>query len=346
MTEVQVPIRLRSLGLGALIAVCLYVSGLLVILTPLPLVYVSATYGRKNGLLSSALAFILVAALYIGFFIFTQASGTTPDFVIPLPGLGLVSHFSKWGVNLFGLGYFLFFVIVAMVLGEAVRRHWGLVKGGTSALMAGLLLTLFIGLLLEFSGAAQLVSSVRGYLEFVVSEIARLQETAGGTTAQTQFLLDHGHEVAAFVFNVIPALIFVFALVAVVVNLLFSRRFIRMPHLFSGHSWDVAAFRVSDLIIWGVIVAAAAFFAGRYLTNMMWLEYIGINTLIALGAIYFFQGLAVTAYFLRRLKIPLLRIAAYILIILFFQSIGILIIGIGLADIWVDFRRRAHRVHA
>jgi hypothetical protein len=32
-------------------------------------------------------------------------------------------------------------------------------------------------------------------------------------------------------------------------------------------------------------------------------------------------------------------------IILFFQTVGVLIVGIGLADVWVDFRRRAHRTH-
>lgn len=346
MTEMSAPIRLRSLGLGAIIAVCLYVSGLLVILTPLPLVYVSATYGRKNGLLSSVLGFVLVVALYAGFYVLAAAGDVSQQFLIPLPGLGLSTHFSRYAAGVFGLSYFLFFVIIAMFLGEAVRRHWGLVKGGTMALGAGLLTAIVLGAGLELTGTVELISSVRGYLEFVVSEVARLQETAGGASVQTQLLLTHGPQVAAFVFNVIPALIFVFALVAVVVNLLFSRRFIRMPHLFSGHSWDVAAFRISDVIVWGVIASAAAFFAGRYLTQNVWLEFAGINTLIALAAVYFFQGLAVTAYFLRRLKMPLLRIAAYIVIILFFQSIGILIVGIGLADVWVDFRRRTHKVHA
>lgn len=346
MTEMSAPIRLRSLGLGAIIAVCLYVSGLLVILTPLPLVYVSATYGRKNGLLSSVLGFVLVVALYAGFYVLAAAGDVSQQFLIPLPGLGLATHFSRYAAGVFGLSYFLFFVIIAMFLGEAVRRHWGLVKGGTMALGAGLLTAIVLGAGLELTGTVELISSVRGYLEFVVSEVARLQETAGGASVQTQLLLTHGPQVAAFVFNVIPALIFVFALVAVVVNLLFSRRFIRMPHLFSGHSWDVAAFRISDVIVWGVIASAAAFFAGRYLTQNAWLEFAGINILIALAAVYFFQGLAVTAYFLRRLKMPLLRIAAYIVIILFFQSIGILIVGIGLADVWVDFRRRTHKVHA
>jgi len=343
MTEAGTPLRPRSIGIGALIAVCLYISGLLVILTPLPIVYVSATSGRKNGILTAALSFLTVLALYFAVFLFSPASAGTLS--IPLPGLGLVSHFSSVAVQLFGGGYFLFFIVVALVLGEAVRRHWGLVKGGAGALAAGLALVVLLALILQFSGAANIITGIKGYLEFMVSEIARLQQTAGVSNAQTAFLTDHGQEVASFVMGVIPSLVFVFALIAVVVNLLFSRRFIRLPHLFSGHMWDVAAFRISDFLIWAVILAAAAFFAGRYVVHANFLEFIGINAVIAMAAVYFFQGLAVTAFFLRRVRFPLIKIAVYIFIILFFQTVGLLIVGLGLADVWVDFRKRSQRAH-
>lgn len=340
MSEAEIPLRLRSTGLGALIAVCLYVSGLLVILTPLPIVYVSATSGRKNGILSAVLSCFLVSILYLAVFLFSPASAGTS--AIPLPGLGLVSHFSSVAIQLFGSGYFLFFAVMALVLGEAVRHHWGLVKGGGSALVAGLAFAVVVGLILHFSGTVHFITGIKGYLEFVVSEIARLQQTSGVSGAQTAYLAEHGAEVASFVFNVIPSLIFVFALIAVVVNLLFSRRFIRLPHLFSGHTWDVAAFRISDFYIWAVILAAAVFFAGRYVVHTDYLEFIGINAIIAMAAVYFLQGLAVTAFFLRRVRFPLIKIAAYIFIILFFQTVGILVVGLGLADVWVDFRRRSH----
>lgn len=338
MTKDSIPFKPSSIGMGALIAVCLYISGLLVILTPLPLVYVSATAGRKNGIFSAALAFILVSALYIAAFLVAPIA-------IPLPGLALTSHFSSWAIQIFGGGYFLFFIVIALVLGEAVRSHWGLLRGGGTALVAGLALSLLVAVAIHFSGAAHLLAGIRSYLEYMVSEIARLQQAAGVSNVQTALLSEHGPEVASFVFYIIPSLIFVFALVAVVVNLLFSRRFIRMPHLFSGHAWDVAAFRISDVVIWAVIAAACVFFAGRYVIHTEWLEFLGINAIIGLAAVYFFQGLAVTAFFLRRIKMPLLRIAAYIFIILFFQTVGILVVGFGLADVWVDFRRRAHKVH-
>ena len=331
----------RAIGTAVLIAVCLYISGLLVMLTPLPLVYVSATAGRKNGFVAAAIAFFLVAGLYLGALYLSPAGGQLPLQAIPLPGLGLLSHFPSVAIEVFGGGYFLFFIVIALILGEAVRYHWGIVRGGGRALMAGLALSCGIALLLQVSGVVSLIGSLKGYLEFMVGEVVRLQEAAGVSNTQTALLTEHGPEVAAFIFSIIPSLVFVFALVSVVVNLLLSRRFIRLPHLFSGHAWDVAAFRIPDIFVWAIIGSALIFFAGRYAIHKEWVEFIGINVLIVLAAVYFFQGLAITAFFLRRMKFPLLRILSYVMIILFFQTVGLLIMGIGIADIWVNFRHRA-----
>jgi MFS family permease len=330
----------RAIGTAVLIAVCLYISGLLVILTPLPLVYVSATYGRKNGFIAAAIAFFLVSGLYFGALFLSPAGGQTALQAIPLPGLSLLSHFPSLAIEIVGGGYFLFFMVIALILGEAVRYHWGIMRGGGRALVAGLALSCGIALILQLSGVVHIITSVRGYLEFIVGEVARLQEAAGVSSAQTALLTEHGPEVAAFIFSIIPSLIFVFALVSVAMNLLLSRRFIRLPHLFSGHAWDVAAFRIPDVFVWAIIGSALIFFGGRYTLHKGWVEYIGVNVLIALAAVYFFQGLAITAFFLRRLKFPLFRILSYVMIILFFQTVGILIMGIGVADIWVNFRHR------
>ena len=342
----SVPLKPKAIGIGAILAVFLYISGLLVILTPLPLVYVSATAGRRNAVYAGGLAFIVIMALYFIILGLAQTSAGGDALTVPLPGLGLISHFSITAVEIFGGGYFLFFLTMALILGEAVREHWGLVKGGARALIASVFLALFIVAILQIFGVAQVFSSLKNYLEFMVAEVVRLQEAAGVTSAQTTLLAERGPEIALFLFRVIPALVFVFALMAIVFNLLLSRRFIRMPHVFSGHQWDVAAFRFPDVAVWVVIGAAVCFLAGQYLLDGTWIKYFGINILIALGAVYFFQGMAVVAFFVRRIRFPLFRLLIYLGIILFFQTVGFLIVGLGLADIWVNFRRRARKVHA
>lgn len=335
--------KLKAIGIGSLLTVFLFISGFLVILTPLPLVYVSATSGRKNGFYTAAASFFIILLLYFAVFSLAKTPVGTQALSVPLPGLGLVSHFSLPAIEIFGGGYFLFFLSIALVLGEAVRLHWGLIKGGGRALIAGLALTVSVALILHFAGVNNVFGSVKDYIEYIVAEVVNIQQAAGVSSAQTMILAERGPEIAQFIFRIIPSLIFVFALVSVVFNILLSRRFIRLPHLFHGHSWDVAAFRIPDAVIWAVIGAVLTFFAGHYLSGNVVLKYFGINLLIALGAVYFFQGLAVTAFFIRRIKFPLFRLLVYLLIILFFQTIGLLIIGLGLTDVWVNFRHRVHR---
>jgi uncharacterized protein YybS (DUF2232 family) len=65
---------------------------------------------------------------------------------------------------------------------------------------------------------------------------------------------------------------------------------------------------------------------------------LGLNLLIVLGVLYFSQGLAVVAAWFLRLGLPRpLRVVGYIL--LFLNPLFILIIALGLVDLWLDFRR-------
>lgn len=69
------------------------------------------------------------------------------------------------------------------------------------------------------------------------------------------------------------------------------------------------------------------------------LRNLGINCLILLSIIYCFQGLSIAVFFMNKWNIPiLLRSFFYVMIV--FQSFGtILLLILGIADIWFDFRK-------
>jgi uncharacterized protein YybS (DUF2232 family) len=61
--------------------------------------------------------------------------------------------------------------------------------------------------------------------------------------------------------------------------------------------------------------------------------------LVIIAACYFAQGLAVIAYFFHKNKVPrFLRGVTYVLIV-FQQIFTLLVVGLGLFDLWGDFRR-------
>lgn len=70
---------------------------------------------------------------------------------------------------------------------------------------------------------------------------------------------------------------------------------------------------------------------------------VGLNLLVVVGFVYFMQGLAIVGFFFRTREIPIaLRVAGYMLIVAQ-QLLAVVVAAVGLADLWVDFRRRATR---
>jgi hypothetical protein len=262
---------------------------------------------------------------------------------LTLPGIGLIEYFSVGSAQFFGSFYFIFFLSVAVALGEGARKDWNLSRWAGSAIAAGVGCVVFAILLAKFFGAGSLVEGARGYVETVIVQIVELNKTSGVSNFQTQYLAQHGNDIASFLVFLLPSLIFVFVLLSVVLNILVGRRLVRVPRALSRLRQTVM-FRLPDSLVWTVIGSGIAFFIDRYVLHLGWIKFLAINGLIAIGALYFFQGLAVVAFFIERMRMRLLRLLIYITIILFFQSIGLVLVGVGLADVWVHFRERAQKL--
>lgn len=92
--------------------------------------------------------------------------------------------------------------------------------------------------------------------------------------------------------------------------------------------------QLPERLIW-VVIAGAAF----ALLPLGSIKIFGINLLIFLSLIYCFQGLAIVSYFLNKWNVPVF-LQAFLYVIVIFQSFGtILLLGFGLADVWLDLRK-------
>lgn len=87
---------------------------------------------------------------------------------------------------------------------------------------------------------------------------------------------------------------------------------------------------------WFIFVFLASGFS--LLAPLSWLRLLGLNLLLLGALLYFFQGLAVMAHLCQRFQVPLvLRGVGYILA--FLNPIILLVMILGLLDLWLDFRR-------
>lgn len=102
----------------------------------------------------------------------------------------------------------------------------------------------------------------------------------------------------------------------------------------SFHQWQLP-----EKLIWTVIGMGAFI-----LTPIEPLPKIGINCILLLCVVYCFQGFSVTVFFMNKWQIPLL-LRSFFYVMIVFQSLGTLILLLlGVADIWVDFRKLKPKV--
>ena len=95
------------------------------------------------------------------------------------------------------------------------------------------------------------------------------------------------------------------------------------------------AFGFSDQLIWGWVIGLAL----ALVPEPSWAAVAGANVLLVWGALYAMRGLAVMAFFGRQTPAAVLVAVAMVTLILLPFVLGGLTI-VGLADTWLDFRRR------
>lgn len=96
-------------------------------------------------------------------------------------------------------------------------------------------------------------------------------------------------------------------------------------------------FKFGDQLVWGLLAGIAIV----VIPSLDGLRGLGINLIIFFGALYVLRGLGVLAWFIadRRLALAILLLLA----LLFTPAVGILALGLGLGDTWVDWRGKARQ---
>ncbi|MCK5228265.1 MAG: DUF2232 domain-containing protein [Desulfobulbaceae bacterium] len=95
---------------------------------------------------------------------------------------------------------------------------------------------------------------------------------------------------------------------------------------------NFTTWRFPENLVWGIILASILLFI-----NVGSLSILGLNILLILIALYFFQGLSVLTSIFDKWSVPhLFRLFVYTLIVI--QAFSIfLLAAMGVADIWADF---------
>jgi uncharacterized protein YybS (DUF2232 family) len=276
-------------------------GALIGVLAPAPLIFVYLQRGQVVGLILMGLVFIVLMLL----------AGPAQ-------------------AMLFAAEY----VVMATILAETVKAQLTMDKCiFLSALGSMVLATFFLFVL--FGGETSLI-------EFFQQQIMKhfdLSMEALKSMGENQDDLDSMQEVmeetSRTFASAYPAFIMVGSLITAAVNF-FLVRFIWVKlygqTLFRQEKFSELV--LPDFLIWALILSSASlFFIGTSIGSL------GINLFALVMLVYFFQGLAVTVHILERKKAHFVIWALVFLMIVIQPILMGFVIGLGVFDIWVDFRK-------
>ena len=206
-------------------------------------------------------------------------------------------------------------------------------------LVVGVAATMFAltgALLLYFFGSwPALIQDFRASLNQNFLSAARIHEKIGIPRDSLDLFMERMPQVIDTMLQLLPALVFMSLALVVLVNILLLCR--RFPE--RRAQWlaveKLREWKGPESTVWALIACGFALF----IPGLEFAQAFAVNILLVIGACYFAQGLAVVAYFFHKNNVPrFLRGVTYVLIV-FQQIFTLLVAGLGLFDLWGDFRR-------
>ncbi len=277
--------------------------GMLVgMLTPVPLILVYLQRGKITGL-------ITISAVGLALFLLMG-----PEWAIAF-------------VTAYGL--------MAAAMAEATRLSFSFEKILLISALAPSVLTLllmFVGLTGEEGSS---MKALEGTFKTAAENYIKVLEESGETPENLKAFRESVEDTIPTVARIFPSFILIGALMGAVVNFLTVRylwlRFYSRKY-FEGV--DVSRWMLPDVTVWVLIASVGSIFLGPEISRIL-----GMNLAIVLVFLYFLQGLSVVTHILKVKAFPKwVWVIVFVLIPLNPMFFG-LVVGMGLFDIWVDFRK-------
>ncbi|RME40462.1 MAG: DUF2232 domain-containing protein [Deltaproteobacteria bacterium] len=274
-------------------------------------------------------------------------AGTLIQLLIPVP-LALVVM--SGGLPAGGMTTFVIFVVLWFTGGPAAMAVFALQYAAPALFLAELLRrglawekAVAVGVVAVFALCAAglalyagwvdrpLMDLVGGYLQSEIDTAMQMGEAGQLSPEQ----LDRYREVVTGMGELLRSTFVGWALLVIevmlAVQVFFLHRLGKGRFLIAG--CEFRRFKTPEWLIWPLIAAGFAAVLGGGA-----LRVVGLNALIVLLPVYFLQGMAIVAWFFARKGVPpVMRGAGYVLIALV-NPLPLLVTGLGVFDLWVDFR--------
>lgn len=172
------------------------------------------------------------------------------------------------------------------------------------------------------------------YFSETLKDTLDLYRAMGISEEQVQKIESAASPVIAVFIRIAPALLLGMTSIIVWINVIICKKiFPRWGLSFPGFG-DLTHWKSPEPLVWLLIACGIGL-----LIPLKFLNTVSLNGLLIMLLVYFFHGVGIVAYFFKIHRISLIiQIIGYILITIQ-QFILILVVGLGLFDLWFDFRK-------
>jgi uncharacterized protein YybS (DUF2232 family) len=197
------------------------------------------------------------------------------------------------------------------------------------------LLSGLIGLMAFSASAGQsLVAFVSAHVAHNLELTLALYQKLGVSQDAITVVSNSMDQIRFVMVRIMPALTIMSTLFVCWLNLIAAKQVLTGRALPYPDFGPLNHWRAPEQIIWLLI--------GSGLTMLLpsqGIKLVGVNTLLVILTIYFFQGMAIVSFFFEKKKMPRpFRIMLYTLIALQ-QVLLLVVIALGVFDLWLDFRK-------
>ncbi|MBW2431355.1 MAG: YybS family protein [Deltaproteobacteria bacterium] len=272
------------------------------LIIPLPILFYRLKLGRTIGVLIPVIS---------GLLLFILIGGISPDIL-----------------------FFVELLVIGFILGELIESNHSIEKTilyATGAVWISGLTGLTVYSTLSGDSIYAVVSAyVTKNLELTMVLYQNMGMSDENIALIDRFLL----EIRPFIVQIIPAMVTASTLFVAWTNLLIARPLLKSRSLSSPDFGPLNMWKAPEFLVWAVIGCGLALFIPVAI-----IKSIGINGLLILMTVYFFQGIAIVAFYFEKKRFPrMVRFFLYTLIAL--QHLILLaVIGLGFFDMWINFRR-------
>ena len=273
------------------------------VVIPLPILFYRFKLGRTLGLLILA-AVILIVTTVVGW-----------------SSIGTVAF-------LFELG------LVGLILPEVFEMNLSVEK--TVGITAGAVLATgtFMLALYSLLSTSSPLAVVSNYLEKSMEMAIAMYREIDASEEKIALITQSLEGILYLMLRIIPAIVIVTTLFVVWSNLLLARSLLQSKKLFCPDFGKLNQWKAPEHLIWIAIVSGCLLLFAHPGIKML-----GINGLIVIMMIYFFQGIAIVSFYFEKKQFPkVLRAILYGLIAMQ-QLLLLVVIAVGVFDVWIDFRR-------